>query len=80
MKTVISSVSKPVNILMGFADPEITLTDLAEIGAKRISVGGALSRLAFAALQKSAIEMRDQGVFSSLREAISMKDLSDAFQ
>ena len=80
MKTVISSVSKPVNILMGFADPEITLTDLAEIGAQRISVGGALSRLAFAALQKSALEMRDQGVFSSLREAISMKDLSDAFQ
>ena len=80
MKTVISSVSKPVNILMGFADPEITLTDLAEIGAQRISIGGALSRLAFAALQKSALDMRDQGVFSSLREAISMKDLSDVFQ
>ena len=80
MTTVISSVSKPVNILMGFADPTITLTDLTQIGAKRISIGGAFSRIAFAALKKSALEIRDQGVFTSLRDAIPMKDLSDAFR
>ena len=79
MKIVISSVSKPVNILMGFADPEITLAELSQIGAKRISVGGALSRLALGALQASAIEIRDQGVFTSLRDAIPMKDLAAAF-
>ena len=79
MKTVISSVGKPVNILMGFADPEITVAQLDKIGAKRISVGGALSRLALGAVQASAIEMRDQGVFTSLRGAIPMKDLAKAF-
>ena len=80
MKTVISSLSKPVNILMGFADPEITVAQLVEIGAKRISVGGALSRLALGALQASAIEMRDKGVFTSLSGAIAMKDLAEAFR
>lgn len=78
MKSVIDSVGKPVNILVGF-NPEITVAQLEEIGAKRISVGGALSRLALGAVQASAIEMRDQGVFTSLREAIPLKDLAKAF-
>src|SRR5262249_56037879 len=46
MRVVVSSVSRPVNVVMGFADPSITLPKLAEIGVRRVSIGGALPRLA----------------------------------
>src|SRR5690349_6684520 len=45
MRAVVSSVGKPVNVVMGFADPSITLEQLAELGVRRISIGGARSRL-----------------------------------
>src|SRR5262249_24059209 len=46
MRVVVSSVSRPVNVVMGFAEPSITLPKLAEIGVRRVSIGGALPRLA----------------------------------
>jgi 2-methylisocitrate lyase-like PEP mutase family enzyme len=40
------AVNRPVNVVTGGPDSDITLAQLGEAGAKRISVGGALSRLA----------------------------------
>src|SRR5262249_13803379 len=45
------------------ADPEITAQQLADAGVKRISVGGALFRLAFAAVRDAPVAMRDAGTF-----------------
>ena len=64
IRTVASSVGKPLNVVMSAADPALTLAQLAEAGVKRISVGGALSRLALAAFIKGAREMKDQGADS----------------
>src|SRR5262249_45377320 len=49
IRTMCGVVGKPVNLVMGFCDPALTVARLAEAGVKRISVGGALSRLALAA-------------------------------
>src|SRR5262249_62325145 len=46
IRTVVSSVRKPVNVVMTHADPSLTLEQLAEAGVKRISIGGSGSRLA----------------------------------
>ncbi len=40
IRTVVSSVSKPVNVVMTHADPSITRDQLAEIRVKRISISG----------------------------------------
>ena len=40
IRTVASSVSKPLNVVMSAADPAITAEQLAGVGVKRISVGG----------------------------------------
>ena len=61
MRAVVSSVGKPVNVVMGFADPTITLAQLAEVGVRRISIGGALARLAFKSFMDSARQMREGG-------------------
>src|SRR5207237_6411020 len=58
IKTVVASLKKPFNLVMGFADPTLTLPQLAAAGVKRISVGGAMSRYALAAFLMSAREMK----------------------
>ena len=75
IRQVVKSVGKPVNVVMSTADPSLTLAQLAEAGVRRISVGGALSRLAFAGLVRGATEMRERGTFTWVREALPTKDL-----
>lgn len=79
MRSVVSALKKPVNVVMGFADPTITTAALSEIGVKRISVGGALSRLAIASVLKAAREMRDEGRFTFLRDMLPAKELGTIF-
>src|SRR5712691_3881725 len=80
IRTVTSAVKKPVNVVMSAADPSLTVAQLAGAGVKRISVGGALSRLAFAAVLKGAREMKDQGGFTWVRDTVPSKDLKAIFR
>jgi 2-methylisocitrate lyase-like PEP mutase family enzyme len=79
IRTVVSSVGKPFNLVMGFADPTLTVEQLSAAGVKRISVGGAMARVALAAFLKCAHEMKDRGAFTYVREMVPMKDVRDAF-
>lgn len=78
MRTVVAAVGRPVNVVMGFADPSITLEQLAEVGVGRVSIGGALSRLALRAFVRGAREMRD-GRFGFVTEMATISELHDAF-
>jgi 2-methylisocitrate lyase-like PEP mutase family enzyme len=75
IRTVASSVGKPLNVVMSAADPSLTAAQLAEAGVKRISVGGALSRLALAAFIRGAREMRDAGGFTWVRDSVPSREL-----
>ena len=75
IREVVRAVDKPVNVVMGLADPELTLQQLADAGVKRISVGGALARMALAAVRDAALAMRDQGSFLWLREMLPAAEL-----
>jgi 2-methylisocitrate lyase-like PEP mutase family enzyme len=79
IRTVLGALRKPFNLVMGFADPTLTLEQLSAAGVKRISVGGALSRVAMGAFLKSAREMKEQGAFTFIREMAPIKDLRDGF-
>jgi 2-methylisocitrate lyase-like PEP mutase family enzyme len=65
---------------MSAADPDLTTAQLAEAGVKRISVGGALSRLALAAFMRGAREMADRGGFTWMRETVPTRDLKAVFR
>jgi len=80
IRTVVRAVGKPLNVVMSAADPAITQAQLAEAGVKRISVGGALSRLALAAFLKGAREMKDAGGFTWVRDTVPTKDLKAVFR
>jgi 2-methylisocitrate lyase-like PEP mutase family enzyme len=80
IRTVVSSVGKPVNVVMTHADPSITAADLAAVGVKRISVGGSISRYVLAAFMTAAREMADRGAFTFVGENPPWRTLLDAFE
>ena len=80
IRTVTSSVKKPVNVVMSHGDPSLTLAQLEEAGVKRISVGGSLNRLALAAFLAGAREMKDKGGFTWMRDTVSSREIKPIFR
>jgi 2-methylisocitrate lyase-like PEP mutase family enzyme len=76
---VVSSLDRPVNVLMGLAGVQLTLAELSAIGVKRISVGSVLSRVALSAFIRAAEEMRDHGTFTFGDDIVSFRDISAMF-
>jgi 2-methylisocitrate lyase-like PEP mutase family enzyme len=77
---VVSSVDRPVNVLMGLPGVKLSLAELSAIGVKRISVGSGLSRAALGGFLRAAREMRESGTFSFAAEAVSsISELSKNF-
>ncbi|HEU4510249.1 MAG TPA: isocitrate lyase/phosphoenolpyruvate mutase family protein [Pyrinomonadaceae bacterium] len=76
---VVSSVDRPVNVLMGLKGVEISLADLAAIGVKRISVGSGLARCAFGSFLRAAREMREHGTFTFAEDAVPYRELNSLF-
>jgi 2-methylisocitrate lyase-like PEP mutase family enzyme len=75
VRHVTGAVRRPVNVVTGWLDPDITLVQLSEAGAKRISVGGALSRLVLASFVEAAEAMQERGSFAWMREMIGISKL-----
>jgi 2-methylisocitrate lyase-like PEP mutase family enzyme len=73
---VVSSVDRPVNVLMPLQGVGFSLAELSELGVKRVSVGSALSRAALGAFLRAAREMKEEGTFTFADEAISYRDVS----
>jgi len=76
VRTICSSVSKPVNVL---AVPAFTVAALAEAGAKRISLGSKLTNYAFGMLEKASRQMLDEGSFSFADDAMPFARLQKMF-
>jgi 2-methylisocitrate lyase-like PEP mutase family enzyme len=74
--TVVSSVTRPVNVVMGLQGVQLTLAELSGLGVKRVSVGSALYRTAIGAFMRAAQEMQESGSFSFARDAAAPHELS----
>lgn len=74
--SVVRSVDRPVNVVMGLQGVQLSLEELSEIGVKRISVGSALARAALGAFLRAASEMQEHGTFTFADEAISYQEIS----
>jgi 2-methylisocitrate lyase-like PEP mutase family enzyme len=71
IRQVCASVAKPVNVVMGLKGPTYSVEELAAVGVKRISVGGALARAALGAFVRAAREVKENGTFTFAADAIS---------
>jgi len=77
---VVSSVERPVNVIMGLEGAHLSLAELSELGVKRVSVGSALSRAALGAFLRAAEEMRAHGTFRFAEQAVSYQGVSAMFE
>ena len=76
--SVVAAVApRPVNVLVG--NDFATVADLAGLGVRRISVGGALARVAWASFLGAAREIAEHGTFAALGRAASFAEVNDAF-
>jgi 2-methylisocitrate lyase-like PEP mutase family enzyme len=77
---VVSSLDRPVNVVMGLQGVQLSLAELSAIGVKRVSVGSALSRAALGAFLRAAREMREHGTFTFAEEAVSYREINAMFK
>jgi 2-methylisocitrate lyase-like PEP mutase family enzyme len=69
---------KPVNVLIGWAS-EWTVAEIAALGVRRISVGGALARAAWGGFLRAARTLAEQGRFDGLAGAATYDELNPFF-
>jgi 2-methylisocitrate lyase-like PEP mutase family enzyme len=80
MATLVGSVDRPVNVILGLKGVELTLADMSEIGVKRISVGSGLARCALGAFLHAAREIREHGIFGYGAEAVPGAEINAIFK
>jgi 2-methylisocitrate lyase-like PEP mutase family enzyme len=70
---------KPVNLLIGWPS-DMTVADIAALGVRRISVGGALARSAWGGFMRAAAQIASKGTFGGFADAASGADLNALFR
>jgi 2-methylisocitrate lyase-like PEP mutase family enzyme len=81
IEAVVKAVApRPVNVVMGIPNTTFSLNMLAEIGVKRVSVGGGFFRAAYGAFYSAAEEVLQQGTFNFGNTAKPSGPLNDLFK
>ena len=76
---VVSAVApKPFNLLVGSAS-DLTMQDIATLGVRRVSVGGALARSAWGGFMRAAKSIAAHGRFDGFADAASGQELNSFF-
>ena len=70
---------KPLNVLVSRPGEGLTVAHLTQLGVRRISVGSALSAVAWGAFMRAAREIAESGTFDSLSGAASFAELNNLF-
>jgi 2-methylisocitrate lyase-like PEP mutase family enzyme len=78
IKAVCASVSKPVNVLAALKGAlHLSVSELAALGVRRISLGSALSRAAMSAFIRASREIMEKGSFTFAAETFSLGEITD---
>jgi 2-methylisocitrate lyase-like PEP mutase family enzyme len=76
VRTVCSTVRKPVNFMVGIRGRSFSVPELAAAGVRRISLSTSLYRAAITGLYAAGREVKDSGTFGYLETIMSGKDLA----
>jgi 2-methylisocitrate lyase-like PEP mutase family enzyme len=68
---------KPVNVLV--MSPDFRVAELAELGVRRVSLGGQLAAAAWGGFMRAAKEIAEQGTFTELKNSFSGREITKAF-
>lgn len=70
---------KPLNVLVSRPGEKLSLAHLTDLGVRRISVGSALSAVAWGAFIRAAREIAESGTFDSLAGAVPFAEINSIF-
>jgi 2-methylisocitrate lyase-like PEP mutase family enzyme len=79
IKSILDSIDRPLNVLMGLRGAQLTLAELGELGVTRVSLGGSLARTAYSAMINAMKDIMATGRFGYADNAISGKELNTIF-
>jgi len=79
ISTLVSSVDRPVNLLMGLKGVKLTVAEVSALGVKRISVGSGLARCALGAFLRAARDMQEHGTFDFADDAVEYRTVNSIF-
>ena len=70
---------RPVNVLMGLAQGDFSVDELARLGVKRISLGSTLARVAYGSYLRAAEEIRRKGTFTFAAGTVAYATINQLF-
>jgi 2-methylisocitrate lyase-like PEP mutase family enzyme len=76
IRTLCSSVSRPVSVMYGMAGETYGVAELAEVGVKRVSVGPALAAVAYGGMIAAARGLAETGVLSYPEPSVGYGEIS----
>ena len=79
IRVICQAVTKPVNVVIEMSNTKLTLKDLSDAGARRISIGSALFLAAYGSFVRAATELRELGTFNFVSDVTSFSDLENIF-
>jgi 2-methylisocitrate lyase-like PEP mutase family enzyme len=71
---------RPVNVLLGLTNSDLSIDELAALGVKRVSLGSTLARSAYGAFLNTAEEIRQKGTISLASGTIPYAKLNELFK
>jgi 2-methylisocitrate lyase-like PEP mutase family enzyme len=77
VRTVCSSLKKPVNFMVGIPGKSFSVAELTSAGVRRISLATSLYRAAMTGLIAAAREIRDSGTFGYLQHGVSSAEFAN---
>lgn len=76
---LVRAIAAPLTVVMGLTDNYLTVNQLADLGVRRISIGGSLARATYGLMRQAAQEMLENGTFSYANQQIPDNELCDFF-
>ena len=77
---LVRELTGPLNVVMGLTGGALTMAELADLGVRRVTVGGSLIRAMYGHLRRAADELRASGTFTYAQEQIPHAELNDVFR
>ncbi len=77
---LVREVDGPLNVVMGLSGKPMSVAQLADLGVKRVSIGGSLARATMGLIRRSAQEIFEKGTFGYASQQIADSDLCEFFR
>ncbi|MFT5657902.1 MAG: 2-methylisocitrate lyase-like PEP mutase family enzyme [Gammaproteobacteria bacterium] len=76
---LVQQIDGPINVVMGLSGNPLSVAQLADLGVRRVSIGGSLARASFGLIRRAAQEIQQQGTFGYAEQQIPDGELNVFF-